>query len=57
MICKPCLTAGELNKRGRGLRKSERDRDAESAFEQARFFHDECRGCDCQHTVAMDLHD
>lgn len=57
MICKPCLTAGELNKRGRGLRASERTRDAEAAFEQARFFHDECRGCDCQHTVAMDLHD
>lgn len=58
MICKPCRTAGELNKRGRGLRDSEKNRDAEAAFEQARFFHDECKGsCHCQHAVGMKLHD
>lgn len=57
MICKPCRTAGELNKRGLGLRDHEKIRDAEAAFKQAEFFHDECKGCYCQHVVGLKMHD
>jgi len=57
MICKPCRTAGELNKRGRGLRDADKLRDAEAAFKQAEFFHDDCQGCDCQHIVGLRMHD
>ena len=57
MVCTPCKTAGELNKRGLGLKDSDRKRDAEKAFTQAQFFHDECKGCDCQHVVGVRLHD
>lgn len=54
MICKSCRTAGELNKRGLGLRDADKLRDAEAAFEQARFFHDDCvSGCLCQHVVGI----
>ena len=57
MICKSCTTAGDLNKRGVGLRKADFKRDAEATFERARFFHDDCVGCDCQHVVGESLHD
>jgi hypothetical protein len=57
MICKPCKTGGELNKRGLGLKADDKLRDAEAAFKQAEFFHDDCNGCDCQHMVGMRLHD
>ena len=58
MICKPCRTAGELNKRGLGLRDHEKIRDAEAAFKQAEFFHDDCQGgCNCQHVVGLRMHD
>jgi hypothetical protein len=56
MICKPCRTGGELNKRGLGLREEDKRRDAEAAFEQAKFFHDDCVGktsCQCQHIVGI----
>lgn len=57
MICKPCRTAGELNKRGIGLMKEDKRRDANNNFERASFFHDDCSGCDCQHMVGVRLHD
>lgn len=58
MICKSCRTAGELNKRGLGLRDADKLRDAEASFEQARFFHDDCVGatsCQCQHIVGIKM--
>jgi len=57
MICKPCSTAGELNKRGIGLSQAGKRRDADANFERASFFHDDCVGCDCQHVVGERLHD
>lgn len=57
MICKPCSTAGDLNKRALGLLKEDKRRDADGNFERARFFHDDCVGCDCQHVVGERLHD
>jgi hypothetical protein len=53
MICVSCKTAGELNQRG--LYHIERDevRAAETVFEQSEFFHDECKGCDCQHMTRV----
>ena len=58
MICKSCKTGGELNKRGLGLREAEKLRDAAAAFEQAKFFHDDCTGgCFCQHVVGIRMHD
>lgn len=58
MICKSCMTAGELNKRGLGLRDADKLRDAEATFERAQFFHDDCQGgCNCQHVVGLRMHD
>lgn len=56
MICKSCRTGGELNTRGLKLRAADKRRDAEAAFEQAKFFHDDCVGktsCQCQHIVGI----
>ena len=57
MVCNSCKTAGDLNARGIGLLEHDKRRDAESAFEQALFFHDDCGGCDCQHIVGTKMHD
>lgn len=58
MVCTPCKTGGELNKRGLGLRDAGKPHQAEAAFEQALLSHDDCiGGCFCQHVVGMKLHD
>jgi hypothetical protein len=51
MICKTCITAGMINKRGLAFVKSGKNAAAASLFRTAESMHDECRGCDCQHTV------
>jgi hypothetical protein len=55
MICKTCITAGMLNMRGLKMVDLDRRKEAESLFQAALGTHDECRGCDCQHTVGMKM--
>jgi len=52
MVCKACLSAGEMTKRGRHQVEAERKDLARDSFMAAQAFHDECRGhCDCQHWI------
>jgi hypothetical protein len=55
MICKTCVTAGMINKRGLKIIDMDRKWDAKREFDTATSLHDECRGCDCQHTVGMKM--
>jgi hypothetical protein len=55
MICKNCVTGGMLNLRGLYLVQLDRSADAKGLFNAAESMHDECRGCDCQHTVGMKM--
>lgn len=53
MVCSSCKTAGELNERGLKLMERGEVRGAETAFDQSEFFHDDCVGCDCQHSTRV----
>jgi hypothetical protein len=53
MICGSCKTAGELNQRGLYHVECGEIKAAETKFTQSEFFHDECKGCDCQHTTRL----
>jgi outer membrane murein-binding lipoprotein Lpp len=57
MVCKSCRVAGAMNNRGRDQLAKDRSDLAAQSFDAARNYHDECRGCDCQHVVGERLHD
>jgi hypothetical protein len=57
MVCKSCRIAGAMNNRGRDQLSKDRADLAERSFDAARAYHDECKGCDCQHVVAVKMHD
>jgi hypothetical protein len=57
MVCKSCRVAGAMNNRGLDQLNKDRADLAERSFDAARAYHDECKGCDCQHVVAVKMHD
>lgn len=58
MICGDCAIAGSFNQKGLWYQEHDRPKEAEKAFQEARYLHETCMNpasCTCQHSVGMKL--